>query len=217
MPSCARGWLIDESRVGTYQCSSHCVRHCSFRERSASGLDQDHRVEWLHKRVDDLASIFAVQVCDFAVLYDQFDLILRNRPDLAVQLTAEEVAQRWQRLSLASLDLKPAAGAKEIEKLVAKRIWIAERRQRLSSISWFMRMLKEPVARAANAEDGVRGHFFNERFESLDLEDAEPILDLGRCILAMEMRLGHTDGMEKRFMTLRGRMRKSGNRPLTFH
>jgi len=180
-------------------------------------LDQDHRVEWLHKRVDDLASIFAVQVCDFAVLYDQFDLILRNRPDLAVQLTAEEVAQRWQRLSLASLDLKPAAGAKEIEKLVAKRIWIAERRQRLSSISWFMRMLKEPVARAANAEDGVRGHFFNERFESLDLEDAEPILDLGRCILAMEMRLGHTDGMEKRFMTLRGRMRKSGNRPQTFH
>ena len=49
--------------------------------------------------------------------------------------------------------------------------WIAERRRRLSSLSWYMKLLKERLARRANAEDQCTGHFWEGRFASV------PVLD----------------------------------------
>ena len=45
--------------------------------------------------------------------------------------------------------------------------WVAKIRERLHSISWFMKCLKEPLSRLANREDKVRGAFFEERFKSV--------------------------------------------------
>jgi hypothetical protein len=182
--------IIDESAVGTYHCSSQCVRRTSFRDATKGGLDLDHRREWFRKRLESLASLFAVQVTDFAIIDNQFHVILRNRPDLSATLTALEVARRWQRLSRASLDLRPVAEEKVLKKLSAKRKWVSDRKRRLSSISWFMLMLKEPIARAANAEDGVRGHFFGARFESLKLADDEQVLVTSLHVNSLAVRLG---------------------------
>lgn len=190
MPRCARRLIIDESVVGTYHCSSQCVRRSSFRDATKGGLDLDHRREWFRKRLESLASLFAVQVTDFAIIDNQFHVILRNRPDLSATLTALEVARRWQRLSRASLDLRPVAEENVLKKLSAKRKWVADRKRRLSSISWFMLMLKEPIARAANAEDGVRGHFFGARFESLKLADDEQVLVTSLHVNSLAVRLG---------------------------
>ena len=82
MPRCARRSQMNPRRVGTYHCSSQCVRRSSFRDRTVGGLDLDHRREWFHKRVEDLAMYFAVQVCDRSVVDNQIHLILSNRPDL---------------------------------------------------------------------------------------------------------------------------------------
>ena len=195
MPLCARRLLIDENRVGTYQCSSQCVRRSSFRDRTVGGLDLEHRRNWFYKRCEDLATIFSIQVCDAIAIDNQFHLNLRNRPDLAAKLSDREVVERWLRLSSKRLDLKPEAKQKRIEKYLSKRDWIAERRRRLSSISWFMRMLKEPIAREANAEDGVRGHFFGERFDSFNLEDLEQILIASLHINALEVNNGLADNV----------------------
>jgi hypothetical protein len=72
---------------------------------------------------------------------------------------------------------------------------VDELRQRLSGISWFMIMLKEPIARAANKEDGVRGHFFAERFDADKLEDGEQRLATSLQINSLPVRLGHANDL----------------------
>jgi hypothetical protein len=44
-------------------------------------------------------------------------------------------------------------------------------RKRLMSISWFMKLLNEYIAKQANNEDKVTGSFFESRFKSQALLD----------------------------------------------
>ena len=150
MPSSTRRRLIDESRVGTYHCSSRCVRRSSFRDRTVGGLDLDHRQEWVAKRLRAIAELFAIDVTDFAVIDNEFHAVLRNRPDLAAQLSDEQVIRRWFRMSRRGLNLLEEMGPKKLKYWLSQRKKVAEFRRRLSSISWLMIMLKEPIARANN-------------------------------------------------------------------
>ncbi len=54
--------------------------------------------------------------------------------------------------------------------------WVAAARERLQSLSWFMKCLKEPLARLANKQDETRGPFFEERFKSIAILDEESLL-----------------------------------------
>ena len=177
MPWHRRRDLIDHSMVGAYHCFSRCVRRAFLcGEDYVSGLDLGHRRDWVRDRLEALASVFAVDVCDHTVMDNHLHVILRNRPDIVPQWSDEEVARRWLRLSRRSLELRPEPKPKRVRKLANDVEKIKELRFRLSNISWFMLMLNEPIARAANAEDNVPGHFFGERFGSVRLENEEELL-----------------------------------------
>jgi hypothetical protein len=59
---------------------------------------------------------------------------------------------------------------------------VATARQRLQSISWFMKSLKEPLSRLANRQDKVRGAFFEARFKSVAILDDEALLAIAAYI-----------------------------------
>ena len=67
----------------------------------------------------------------------------------------------------------------QISALASDSHRIAELRKRLSSISWFMGRLNEFIARQANAEDNVKGRFWESRFK------CRPLLDLAAIAACM--------------------------------
>jgi hypothetical protein len=54
--------------------------------------------------------------------------------------------------------------------------WVEERRRRLLDLGWFMKSLKEPIARRANKEDNCVGTFWEGRFRSLASLDEASLL-----------------------------------------
>jgi hypothetical protein len=175
-------------------------------------LELSHRQEWILQRLRVLALLFAIEVIDFVIVDNEFYVILRNRPDLAKELSAEQVIRRWNRMSRRSLDLLPEMDSKRVKKERAKRGLVAKLRKRLSSISWLMIMLKEPIARAANAEDEVRGHFFGERFSSDELKDGEQCLATSLQINSLPVRLGLAEDLaSSRFTAAFARQNGAGD------
>ena len=178
MPSHPRKELVDPSQIGVYHCTSRCVRRaflCGFDK--VTNRKFDHRKEWIVDRLQLLASITAIEVCDYAIMSNHYHVIVRNRPDIARNWSDEEVARRAILLSRAGRDVHfiytdgIEVVEAEIKMITSDPAKVAEHRRRLTSISWFMAQVNEPVARAANREDKLKGRFWESRFHSQQLLD----------------------------------------------
>ncbi len=66
--------------------------------------------------------------------------------------------------------------AAELDKLIGDAAFIARWRERLGTVSWFMRALREPLSRMANREDDCTGAFWEGRFTSMPLLDQVAII-----------------------------------------
>jgi REP element-mobilizing transposase RayT len=142
------------------------------------GDETQNRKSWIEHRIQELADIFAISIGGFSVLDNHLHLLVRLDPALAQAWTDEEVVRRWARL------FPPRDKAREplavSEDWVQARLnedgWVAKARARLQSLSWFMKCLKEPLARMANRQDQTRGAFFEGRFKSVAILDDEALL-----------------------------------------
>lgn len=88
--------------------------------------------------------------------------LLRTRPDVVAEWSDEEVARRrWElfprRRNVDGSAVEPAET--DLNAIISDAATLAERRMRLSSVSWFMRCMSEVIARMANAEDECTSRF----------------------------------------------------------
>jgi REP element-mobilizing transposase RayT len=169
----ARSKLVDTSVTKWYHCISRCVQRAFL--LAEGSLD---RKQWIEDRLEELAEIFAISVAGFSILDNHLHVLLRIDSEIAASWSDEEVVQRWGRLfpprDRNGHRLQPTR--EWIEWRLADAAWTAETRQKLSSLSWFTKCLKEPLSRMANREVGARGAFFEGRFKSVAILDEESLL-----------------------------------------
>jgi REP element-mobilizing transposase RayT len=169
----ARAHLVDVSVTRWYHCITRCVRRAFL---LAEG--PENRREWIEHRLQELAEIFAVSVGGFSVMDNHLHVLVRLDPDTAAGWSDEEVVRRWGQLfPPRDKSRQPLPVSKAwIEWRLQDAQWVAQARERLQSLSWFMKCLKEPLARLANRQDKARGAFFEQRFKSVAVLDEESLL-----------------------------------------
>ena len=119
MPSVPRRDVVDESTVGTYHVFGRAAR-----QEFLLGLNPStewhygHRKVVFYKRLELLASVFAVECLDSDVLDNHFHLILRNRLELVRGRSDRQVAERWLRLNRAEGELRDPPKAMRLDGMV---------------------------------------------------------------------------------------------------
>ncbi|WNV06356.1 hypothetical protein RP726_08100 [Candidatus Methylospira mobilis] len=172
---------LEDSRW--YHCVAHCVRRAFLCGYDAhTGKDFVYRRGWTRGRILQLADIFALDVAAYAVMSNHFHVVVSIDRDRAQQWSTTEVFQRWLRLFKGPVLVScfPASEAMSEAELAMVEVIASRYRERLHDLSWFMRTLNEHVARMANAEDGVKGCFWEGRFKSQALLAAVDYVDLTR-------------------------------------
>jgi REP element-mobilizing transposase RayT len=160
-----------------YHCISRCVRKAYLCGQDSSGRSYAHRRAWLEKKLIFLASVFAIDLCAYAVMHNHYHAVLHINSINAKAWTDHEVITRWHQVFQgAELSKNYLMGHKlsESEKVMLSAL-AAVWRERLMSISWFMRVINERIARTANEEDECTGRFWEGRFKVQALLDEKAI------------------------------------------
>ncbi|MCP3669135.1 MAG: transposase, partial [Gammaproteobacteria bacterium] len=171
--------LISLADTPYYHITSRCVRRaflCGMDHYS--GRNYEHRRQWVVDRIRLLSSLFAIDVCAFAVLHNHLHVVLKLCPDQFDDLTDDEIMDRWCSLFNGPLlvqryrDGETLSAPESATVADTVKVW----REKLSNISWFMRCLSQPIARQANLEDQCTGKFWESRFKSQALKTEEALL-----------------------------------------
>ena len=168
---------INVEETPFYHCTTRCVRQsflCGV-DRT-TGIDYEHRRQWIVDRMHSLSEAFAIDLCAYAVMHNHIHVVLHIAKGRSDSWSMDEVILRWRKfykcpsiiqryLSLKDKSELQDDEVKEVHKIASVY------RQRLQCISWFMRMLNEYIARKANKEDKCTGYFWERRFRSQAILD----------------------------------------------
>jgi hypothetical protein len=109
---------------------------------------------------------------------NHYHLVLKLCPEQLSDLSDEQIMDRWCALFKGPLliqryrqrDALSAPERATVSDIVT--VW----RAKISSISWYMRCLNQPISRQANREDKCTGKFWESRFKSQALKTEEALL-----------------------------------------
>lgn len=157
-----------------YHCISRVVRKAFLCGIDIStGESYEHRRQWLEDKLLEISTVFAIDICAYAIMSNHYHLVLHINKAQASDWSHDEVIHRWHQLFKGSVlsqrylqNTKFGDAEREALKEQVK-VW----RSRLMDISWFMRILNEDIARQANKEDNCTGRFWEGRYKSQALLD----------------------------------------------
>ena len=171
--------LISVSDTPYYHVVSRCVRRtflCGYDPHTQQ--DYEHRRQWIEDRMRLLSSLFAIDICAYAVMSNHYHIVVKLDPQQVTEWSHQEVITRWTSIYKGPLliqrqqqggSLSPAE-QQTVNDII--EVW----RERLTDLSWFMKCLNEPIAREANKEDNCTGHFWESRYKSQALLSEEALL-----------------------------------------
>lgn len=179
MPRLCRAEVIDPHQVTTVHAINRTVRRCFLMgDDPVSGTNFDHRKEWIEQMLQHFAAQFGIDLLCYSILSNHYHLILRTRPDVVALWDDTEVARRWLMIcpqrKISGSAAQPTEA--ELDSIRNCPVKLAEVRNRLSSVSWWMRLLNQRVAQRANREDGEHGRFWQDRFRTIRIDDDESLL-----------------------------------------
>lgn len=174
----ARAKLICPEVTPYYHCVSRCVRRSFLCGQDIiSGRSYEHRRQWVENKILHLATLYCIDICAFAVMSNHYHLVVRIDRESAMTLTPAEVIERWGAdhhlpLIMQRFKIGKVTQAEQEQCLKIITTW----RERLCSLSWFMKELNFDIALQANKEDECTGHFWEGRFKSQALLDEKALL-----------------------------------------
>lgn len=208
----ARSQQIDLQATPYYHCISRCVRRAFLcGEDHQRGQNFDHRKQWVIERISLLEKVFTINIAAYAIMSNHYHLVLHVDSNLAHEISDDEVIDRWLTLYKGPVLVRKfksgllMTGAEKDK--VAETV--AQWRERLSSISWFMQCLNEYIAREANKEDNCTGHFWEGRFKSQALLDETALLSCMAYVDLNPVRAALSDDLEDSdFTSIQDRIRQ---------
>lgn len=202
-----RAEVINLESTEYYHCVSRCVRRAFLCGADPySGECFEHRRGLLEKRLILLAEVFAIRLCAYAILSNHFHTVLRVVREHAEHWSEEEVIRGYGFLfPTAAAQLATLPEDKRERRIAA---W----RERLSSVSWFMRCVNEWLARRANREDECTGRFWEGRFRCQPLLDEPALLACMAYVDLNPIRAGIASTVENSHFTS-ARRRLTNNVP----
>lgn len=173
----ARKHIVNQEQAGFYHCTNRCVRRaflCGFDE--LTGRSFDHRKQWLEQRMMELCQIFSIDLFGYAVMDNHYHLVVYVDPKAPLDWSDEEVAERWLKAFPGRLSANNQLWKIKRNAIISNKEKLNQYRNRLGSLSWFMRCLNEPLAKMSNMEDCCTGKFWEGRFYSQALLDEAALI-----------------------------------------
>jgi len=175
----ARNRLVSLEDTPYYHCISRCVRRAFLcGQDPQTGFNFEHRRQWIVDRIKTLSSIFAIELCAYAVMSNHYHIVIRVNTEQAHHWSDQEVAERWTQLFAEPMLIRRYLTGVDLTEADRERVksLLNTWRHRLIDLSWYMRCLNEPIARMANREDDCTGRFWEGRFKSQALLDERAVL-----------------------------------------
>jgi len=173
----ARKYQISLEDTPFYHVMTRCVRRAFLCGKDKySGNCYEHRRKPIVERIKLLASVFNIDVCSYAIMNNHYHLVLKVNS--TKEWSEKQVLTYWSSLCNIIPLCERFLKGEHLSKAELDMVYLKtdEYRKRLMSISWFMKLLNEHIARSANIEDNVTGSFWESRFKCQALLDERALL-----------------------------------------